>query len=121
MKKYILFALIAVVLSGCTSTATYYDENGNITRIDKVTNFARVMDGTNNKNQMILVDGTFIGFEASATAGDNCTPGVNTKYVNGRIAFVNEKDSGSFTGANGVIKEFFDNKVSLGADGVKKE
>lgn len=121
MKKILIAIAACAVLTGCTSTITHYDENGKITKIEETTNFARVMDGTNSKSQMILVDGTYIAFEASATAGDNCTPGVATKYVNGKIAFVNEKDSGKFTGANKIVEKFFANKTTVGADGVKTE
>lgn len=127
MKSYnliVLFMAIAalnVFLSGCTSTVTYFDENGKITKVEESTNFARVMDGTNAKSQMILVDGTCIRFEASATAGENCTPGVATLFANGKLAFVNEKDNAHFSGADKIIKEFFSGKVEVSASGVKTE
>ena len=72
MKSLIsLVAILAMIVglaacAGCTSTVLHYDENGNIIRKEEVTNFARAMDGTNAKSQMILVDGTYIGTEISA-------------------------------------------------------
>lgn len=121
MKKfYLLFVVVCCLLAvGCTSTITHYDESGKITKVEEITNFARVMDGTNEKSQMILVDGTYIGFEASATAGENCTPGINTKYANGKIAFINEKNEAKFEGSDKVIKEFFAGKVALSPSGVE--
>lgn len=121
MKKVylLLVATFCLLVVGCTSTITHYDENGKITRVEEVTNFARVMDGTNEKSQMILVDGTYIGFEASATAGENCTPGINTKYANGKVAFINEKNEAQFEGADKVINEFFAGKVAVSPSGVE--
>lgn len=121
MKKfYLLFVVVCCLLAvGCTSTITHYDESGKITKVEEITNFARVMDDTNEKSQMILVDGTYIGFEASATAGENCTPGINTKYANGKIAFINEKNEAKFTGSDKVIKEFFAGKVAMSPSGVE--
>ena len=121
MKKYcfVAVAVTAFICSGCTSTITHYDENGKIVRTEETTNFARVMDGTNAKSQMVLVDGTYIGFEASATAGENCTPGINTKYANGKIAFINEKDEAKFNGSDKIVKEFFAGKVAVSASGVE--
>ena len=110
--------LVAVLLAGCTSTVTHYDKNGNITRVEEVTNFSRAMDGTNEKSQIVLIDGTYIGFEASATAGENCTPGIVTKYANGKTAIVNARDNAQFTGANDVVEEFFAGKVNVGPDGI---
>jgi hypothetical protein len=111
--------ILCIVCMGCTSTVTHYDDKGNITKVEEVTNFSRAMDGTNSKSQMVLIDGTYVGFEASATAGENCTPGVTTKYANGKIAIVNSKDDGKFTGADAVVKNFFTG-VKVGADGVSK-
>lgn len=111
--------VLCLVCMGCTSTITHYDDKGNITKVEEVTNFSRAMDGTNEKSQMMLVDGTYIGFEASATAGENCTPGVTTKYANGKIAVINAKDDSKFTGADDVVKNFFTG-VKVGADGVQK-
>lgn len=124
MKKIILLAgyiAIVVLCSGCASTITYYDENGKITKIEETSNFARVMDGTNNKSQLVLVDGTFIGFEASAAAGENCTPGISTKYVNGKIAFINQKDNATFNGPDEVVKEFFASGVKISTAGIEKK
>ena len=111
-------AAAALLLAGCTSTITHYDDKGNVTKVEEVTNFSRAMDGTNEKSQIVLIDGTYIGFEASATAGENCTPGIVTKYANGKTALVNARDNSQFTGADSVIEKFFAGKVSVGKDGV---
>ena len=118
MKAITLAVFAAVLLAGCTSTVTHYDEKGNITRVEEVTNFSRAMDGTNEKSQMVLIDGTYIGFEASATAGENCTPGIVTKYANGKTAIINARDDSEFTGADDVMEKFFAGKVEAGPDGV---
>ena len=118
MKKIVIAAVAAVLLAGCTSTVTHYDENGNIPQVEEVTNFSRAMDGTNEKSQMVLIDGTFITFEASATAGENCTPGIVTKFANGKTAIINARDDGKFTGADSVVKNFFTGKIKAGPDGV---
>lgn len=114
-------AVAAILLAGCTSTVTHYDEKGNITRVEEVTNFSRAMDGTNEKSQMVLIDGTFITFEASATAGENCTPGVITKFANGKTALINARDNGKFTGTADVVEKFFAGEISVGQDGVKSK
>ena len=118
MKNIIAAAAAALLLAGCTSTITHYDDNGNVTKVEEVTNFSRAMDGTNEKSQIVLIDGTYIGFEASATAGENCTPGIVTKYANGKTALVNARDDSDFTGAKDVVEKFFAGKVSVGKDGV---
>ena len=118
MKKLLIAASAALLLAGCTSTVTHYDEKGNITRVEEVTNFSRAMDGTNEKSQIVLIDGTYIGFEASATAGENCTPGIVTKYANGKTALINARDNSDFNGADGVVEKFFAGKVEAGPDGV---
>lgn len=121
LTTVILILAAIVCLAGCTSVVTHYDENGKITKVEEVTNFSRAMDGTNSKSQMILVDGTYIGFEASATAGDNCTPGIDSKFARGKIAFINEKDEAKFNGSEKVVKEFFASKVNVSSTGVKTE
>ena len=123
MKEIIVItaAAVLVVASGCASTVTHYDDGGKIVKIEKVTNFSRAMDGTNNKSQMVLVDGTFIGFEASASAGENCTPGVSVKYANGKTALVNAKDNTKFDGCAETVGKFFKNDVAIGIDGVTKK
>ena len=118
MKNIIAAAFAAILLAGCTSTITHYDDKGNVTEVEEVTNFSRAMDGTNEKSQSVLIDGTYIGFEASATAGENCTPGIVTKYANGKTALVNAHDNSKFTGAADVVEKFFAGKVSVGKDGV---
>ncbi|MBQ7393123.1 MAG: hypothetical protein IJV89_02070 [Lentisphaeria bacterium] len=118
MKKIVMAVFAAVLLAGCTSTVTHYDEKGNITRVEEVTNFSRAMDGTNEKSQMVLIDGTFISFEASATAGENCTPGVITKFANGKTAIINARDSGKFTGADDVVEHFFAGNVQVSPSGI---
>jgi hypothetical protein len=114
-------AALASICTGCTSTVTHYDENGKITKIEEVTNFSRAMDGTNQKSQIVMVDGTYIDFEASATAGEGCTPGVKTKFANGKIGFINAKDSANFNGADGVVEKFFADTLEVGASGIKSK
>ena len=118
MMKLLSAAFAAILLAGCTSTIAHYDDKGNVVKVEEVTNFSRAMDGTNEKSQIVLIDGTYIGFEASATAGENCTPGVITKFANGKTALINARDKSKFTGADGVIEKFFAGKVSVGKDGV---
>lgn len=122
MKKLIVFAIAAAFLTfcvGCTSTVTYYDKQGNITKVEKATNFSRAMDGTNSKSQMLLIDGTYVGFEASASAGENCTPGVSVKYANGRTAVINTKKS--LEGNGDTIEKFFNSELNIAIDGVTKK
>ena len=116
--KTIAFAAAAILLAGCTSTVTHYDDKGNVVKVEEVTNFSRAMDGTNEKSQIVLIDGTYIGFEASTTAGENCTPGIVTKYANGKTAIVNARDNAQFTGSADVVEKFFAGKVEAGPDGV---
>lgn len=113
----ILIGMIGMI-SGCVSTVTHYDDTGKVTKIEKTTNFARVMDGTNAKSQMILVDGLFLKSDISATAGENFTPGWVITYGNGKIGFVNAKDDAKFTGVGGVVKNFFEKKIEVGKDGL---
>ena len=116
----LFMAVLACICTGCT-TVTHYDEKGNITKVEKVTNFGRAMDGTNSKSQIILVKGVYADFEASATAGEGCTPGVKTKFANGKIGFINAKDSVNFTGADGVVEKFFADTIEVGASGIKSK
>jgi hypothetical protein len=124
--KEIIQLLVAVVVmglliaycSGCTSTVTHYDADGRVIKVEEATNFSRAMDGTNSKSQIVTIDGTFISFEASATAGENCTPGIVTKFANGKTAFVNAKDEADFTGASDVIEKFYSGSTKVGTDGV---
>ncbi|MBR2642403.1 MAG: lipoprotein [Lentisphaeria bacterium] len=118
MKKIVIAAFAAILLAGCTSTVTHYDDKGNVVKVEEVTNFSRAMDGTNEKSQMVLIDGTFITFEASATAGENCAPGIVTKFANGKTAIINTRDDSEFTGADSVVKNFFTGKIKAGPDGV---
>ena len=120
----IFFALLimaALTVAGCKSTVTHYDEHGKITKIEETTNFSRAMDGTNQKSQMVLIDGTLLTFEASASAGENCTPGVSTKFARGKTAIVNAKDGGKFTNADKVVEKFFQSKISAGKEGITAE
>ena len=116
-----IFAVAAVVLTGCTSIITHYDENGKIIKVEEATNFSRAMDGTNSKSQIIMVDGSYFDFEASATAGENCTPGVKTQYINGKGAFVNSRDAVNHKGASAVLEKFFSGKVKMSASGIEKK
>ncbi|MBQ7396066.1 MAG: hypothetical protein IJW08_05975 [Lentisphaeria bacterium] len=117
----IVMGAVIIVCSGCTSTVTHYDGSGKVTKIEEVTNFSRVMDGTNEKSQLILIDGTYIGFEASATAGENCTPGVVTKIAHGKTALVNARDNANFKGGADIVEKFFAGKLDVSAAGVKKQ
>lgn len=123
MKKATIFLTAAVVsvLTGCTSTITHYDADGKITKKEEVTNFSRAMDGTNNKSQIIMVDGSYFDFEASATAGENCTPGVKAQYINGKGAFVNSRDAVNHKGAASVVEKFFTSDVKISASGIEKQ
>ncbi len=119
MKKSLLAAFAAILLAGCTSTVTHYDDKGNVTKVEEVTNFSRAMDGTNEKSQMVLIDGTYICFEASATAGENCTPCVITKFANGKTAIINARDNSNFTDAQGVVEKFFAGSVEINTSGIE--
>ena len=123
MKKttFILSVFAAAVMCGCTSIITHYDENGKIIKVEKATNFSRAMDGTNSKSQIIMVDGSYFDFEASATAGENCTPGVKAQYINGKGAFVNSRDDAKHEGASDIIEKFFTSEVKLSASGIEKK
>ena len=107
-------------LCGCTSIITHYDENGKVIKVEEATNFSRAMDGTNSKSQIVMVDGSYFNFEASATAGENCTPGVKAQYINGKGAFVNSRDSVSHKGTSAVIEKFFAGEIKLSPDGIEK-
>lgn len=119
MKRTLIVASVMCLMVGCTSTITHYDKDGNITKVEEATNFSRAMDGTNDKSQMILIDGTYISFEASASAGENCTPGVTTKFANGKTAVLNAKDDCEFNGVSDTVKNFFTG-VKVGAEGVTR-
>ncbi len=114
----VLLAVVCGVCSGCTSVITHYDAAGNVTKVEEVTNFSRVMDGTNEKSQMVLIDGTWASFEASATAGVNCTPGIAVKYATGNTALINERDAGDFSGASDTVEKFFAGEKKIGPDGI---
>ena len=122
MKKttICLAAAIVSVLTGCTSTITHYDAAGRITKKEEVTNFSRAMDGLNEKSQIVMVDGTFVDFEVSAMAGENCTPGVKAQYINGKGAFVNSRDSVNHKGTSSVVEKFFAGEIKLSPDGIEK-
>ena len=120
MKKIFIALEALLTLTGC-STVTHYDAQGNVIKVERVTNFSRVMDGTNAKSQMMLVNGTFVGFEASATAGDNCTPGISVKYADGKVAVVNALTGSNFSGVGTVVEKFLAGETSVGVDGVSKK
>ena len=120
IKTMLFFLLPVLMLTGC-STITHFDENGKITRIEKVTNFSRAMDGTNSKSQIMLVSGIYASFEASASAGENCTPGISLRYADGKVAIANVKEGADFTGSADVVEKFFADKTTIGKDGIKKE
>lgn len=115
--------LLAIItnLTGCTSTVSHYDKDGKLVKVEEVTNFSRVMDGTNQKSQMLLIDGTYLGFEVSATAGENCTPGLVTKYARGKSAVVSIKDKAKLNNVSDIVEKFFAGKVNATASGVTVE
>lgn len=121
MKKTlaILSTLLFLLLfsAGC-NTVTHYDANGKITKVEKVTNASRLFDGTNQKSQMILIEGTYVKSDVSATAGESCTPGWVITFANGKTALINAKDSSKFTGAAEVVGNFFQS-IEVSAKGVK--
>ena len=119
--KTIMLAAAILLLAGCASTITYYDENGKIVKVEEATNFSRAMDGTNSKSQIVMVDGSYFDFEASATAGENCTPGVKAQYINGKGAFINSRDSVSHKGTSAVVEKFFAGEIKLSSDGIEKK
>lgn len=123
MKKLIIATLFMAALAGFTgcTTVTHYDEKGNVTKIEKTTNFSRAMDGTNEKSQIILVKGVYADFEASATTGEGYTPGIKTRFANGKVGFVNAKDKADFTGADSVVEKFFADTLEVGKDGIKSK
>ena len=113
-----IFAFVGLCLSGCTGTVSYYDENGRLTRVEEVTNFSRIMDGTNQKSQMLLMDGTYLGFEVSAAAGENCTPGVVTRFARGKSAVINARDKAGFLNVSGVVEKFFAGEIKADPSGI---
>ena len=121
MGKVLILVAAAFLLSGCASTITYYDENGKIVKVEEATNFSRAMDGTNSKSQIVMVNGCYFDFEASATAGENCTPGVKAQYIDGKGAFINSRDSVSHKGTSAVVEKFFAGEIKLSKDGIEKK
>lgn len=114
----IVFVIVLFCLAGCTSTITHYDGNGNITKIEKVTNASRFYDGTNEKSQMVLVDAVYLKSDISATAGEAYTPGWTLTFVNGKSALLNIKDNANFKKAENVVEKFFKN-INVSKDGVE--
>ena len=115
---FCLSAAAAACIAGCSSVITTYDSEGNVVKVEKCTDFSRVMDGTNTKSQMVLIDGTMLSFEASASAGENCTPGVKVRYANGRTALINSRDQGSFKGTSQVVDKFYSAEVAVTREGI---
>lgn len=118
MKNFISM-LMAAVLCGCASTVRSYDENGKLLREEKVSGFSRMMDGTNAKSQLVLIDGTYVGWEMSATAGSGFTPGIVGRFAGGRTALVNCRSDGKLDTVAPVVEKFFARNVEISADGVK--
>ena len=118
ISLFILLASAAVFAAGCSSVVCTYDQEGNLLKTEKITNFSRVMDGTNSKSQLVMIDGTMLTFEASASAGENCTPGVKIRYANGKTALINVRDNAGFSGAPESIDRFFSGNISVGRDGL---
>ena len=119
--KTVLFVTLtsaAALVSGCSSAVNTYDHEGNLLKSEKITNFSRIMDGTNSKSQIVMIDGTMLTFEASASAGENCTPGVKIRYANGKTALINARDKADFTGCPETVDRFFSGNISVGKDGL---
>ena len=114
----IMGVIVLFCLAGCTSTITHYDGNGNITKVEKVTNASRFYDGTNGKSQMVLVDAIYLKSDISATAGEAYTPGWTLTFVNGKSALLNMKDNANFKKAENVVEKFFKN-INICKDGVE--
>lgn len=98
---------LAFILSGCYSTITHYDKDGKIIKVEKVTNTSRMFDGTNQKSQMLMIDGTYLKSDISMTAGETYTPGWKITYANGKAAVINTKDKAQVDKIEDVVKMFF--------------
>ncbi len=120
MKK-LIWAMLTAALCGCSSTIRSYDENGKLLHEEQISGFSRMMDGTNQKSQLVLIDGTYIGWEMSATAGSGFTPGVVGRFAGGKTALVNARSDGNFSGVAPVVENFFAGKVDISADGIRAE
>lgn len=120
MKELITITAMGVLMiaSGCMSTVTHYDGNGNITKVEKVTNSSRFYDGTNSKSQIVLVDAIYLKSEVSATAGDAYMPGWDLTFVNGKSAVLNVKDNAKFDKASEIVDSFFKD-MEVSKDGIK--
>lgn len=115
-----VFAFLMVILTGCTSTITHYDKDGKITKVEEVTNFSRIADGTNLKSQMVLIEGTYISSDISATNAETYTPGWKLKFANGKTAIINAKDNkNKFAGSADVVEKFF-SSYEVTKDGMKQ-
>lgn len=116
-----VFACISLfLLSSCVSTITHYDKEGKVIKIEEVTNFSRIADGTNAKSQMILIEGTYISSDISVTNAETYTPGWKLKFANGKTAIINAKDNKEkFTGSADVVEKFF-SKYEVNKDGMKQ-
>lgn len=110
--------LCTLILSGCMNTTTFYDKDGNVIRVERNTDFTSAMQGTNQKTQFVLLSGRYIGLELSASVGESKMPGLETKYVSGKAAFVNARENSDFKGADKILKSFFAEKISAGKDGI---
>jgi hypothetical protein len=108
---------VTMILSGCYSTVTHYDKDGKITKVEKVTNTSRMFDGTNQKSQMLMIDGTYLKSDISMTAGETYTPGWKITYANGKAAVINTKDKAQVDKLDDVVRTFFTG-VKLGKDGL---
>ena len=118
--KNIFCAALLLLCCGC-STVKHFDADGNLIEVEEATNFSRAMDGTNSKSQIMLVSGIYASFEASASAGENCTPGISLRYADGKVAIANVKEGADLTGSADVVEKFFADKTTIGKDGIKKE
>lgn len=122
-RKILVFFMICLLLlyvTGCVSTITHYDPDGKVTKVEEVTNFSRIADGTNAKSQLVLIEGTYISSDISATNAETYTPGWKLKFANGKTAIINAKDKkDKFTGSADVVEKFF-SKYEVTKDGMKQ-
>lgn len=120
-RKIFVFFVVCMLLlcvTGCVSTITHYDPDGKVTKVEEVTNFYRITDGTNAKSQMVLIEGTYISSDISATNAETYTPGWKLKFANGKTAIINAKDNkDKFTGSADVVEKFF-SEYSVNKDGM---
>ena len=67
---------------------------------------------------MVLIEGTYISSDLSATNAETYTPGWKLKFANGKTAIIKAKDhKEKFTGASNVVEKFF-SEYSVNKEGM---